>query len=114
MAGTVTNVSFRSTFAFNFAGNPTINIEGFGAGGGSLGTVPFSVFNTFPTYDVSAFFNNADLSGFRLAGNGENAGLNVATVTFTPSAVPEPSTLALILISGAAFVAARRRSSRIV
>ena len=85
MAGTVTNVSFRSTFAFNFAGNPTINIEGFGAGGGSLGTVPFSVFNTFTTYDVSAFFNNVDLSGFRLVGNGENAGLKyVAPAVWFP------------------------------
>ena len=113
LAGAASDVSFSSTVAFNLAGGSfQMNVEGFGVGGGSLGTVAFSGFDSFPNYDVSGFFNDVDLSGFRLFGNGSNAGLNVATVSFDPGvvvgAVPEPGVLALLLVAGAAAAAARR------
>jgi hypothetical protein len=111
-AGSATGVSFFSGVAENIGGgSPNVGIQGFGIGGGSLGIQLVNVFGPFPgPYDVSSLFGNVPLSAFRITGGSPDAGLNLASLTFTPAGVPEPtSLLAWGLVSAAGFVATRLR-----
>ncbi len=107
-AGPATGVSFTSTIAFNFGGGSNFLVEGFNAAGVSLGSQTLPLFATFPTYAVSSLYG-VPLSAFSVLGDGTNAGLDVATITFSPApvATPEPATLVPIFVLFAAVLASR-------
>jgi hypothetical protein len=108
-SGAATDVSFTRLGAVG-GSNTSMNLEGFGVGGGSLGIVAFSPV-TASIFDVSARFGGVALSGFRIAGNGQVSGVAIRTVSFTTAAaVPEASTLAMGgLVALVGLVVARRR-----
>lgn len=108
--GPATEVSFDWGFwLFTTDTSRIFSLEGFGAGGGSLGTVTF---NITENQDVSALFGNVPLSAFKITGNSEKAGLVVGVVRFTVSAVPEPESIVtalmgLALVGGLAYRSGR-------
>jgi hypothetical protein len=53
-------------------------------------------------------FVRADRSGLDSGGVGDNDGSFLATITVTPSAVPEPATVVLMMIAGVGLAARRR------
>jgi hypothetical protein len=114
VAGPATNVKFGSSLA-NLQPNPNLNLEGFDAGGAPLGVVSFDVDNAVSSggtpIDVSGLLGNVPLSGFAVEGNGTDAGLTIAEVSFV-STVLEPSTLATAAVAGRAGLGAlwRRRN----
>lgn len=111
VTGLATGVSFNESIAVNNGGDLLMNLEGLGAGMVSLGMIQYNIFSTFNLIDVSSAFGNVPLSGFRVSGNGTGSGVDVRSVSFTPTvtSVPEPTTLSLLAMGGVIVFGSRRR-----